>query len=678
MNLKAFIKPNSILIVGGSDKLSSVGGITTDRVKKTFKGRLGIVNPKPLEIENIDVYHKISEINVPYELAIIAIKKELALEAMEDLGKKGIKNIILFAASFGEVGDEMAQSQLKKVIADYELQVIGPNCMGVGTPEYFGIFAGPFMKMSDQSPVFISQSGAFASFLEELALMRGIGFNSLWSLGNSIQIMPEDVLEYYATQEVSPSSRIFVLYIESIKDPQRLIHVARMLERKGCRIVALKSGRTAMGSDAAASHTAAMMTSEDAVNAIFRKAGILRATHKTHLLNILTLLILGKNKRVNRDGNTVVISHAGGPAILCIDALAQHQVSVKHLSHAIQQQLEDGLLPGSAVANPVDILATGGVAQLQFTLETLEKSRENNSAYIVIFGNAGFVDVAEVYQYLIQKIKSSSQMIIPVLPSVTTVGEIMQMFREENIPYFIEETDVASAMETLLQQPELYAYTPYELPQEEGTCFWLSTEEALQWMEQSHISIPAYRWICPDEIEDVAWQGPVALKLISQKMLHKSDQGGVEIVKTEPEFQAALVHMQRLAKQINDPECKILLQSLCKGHELIMGVKYEAGIGHLITVGEGGIYAEIRKDFSTRLLPIAPQEADEMIEEMVFSTVLKGYRGNPVNLESIKNTILKVSNLVQLHPEIMEMDINPFMVDIHGGFAVDVRIRVRK
>jgi len=677
--------PKSIVVVGGSDDIQKPGGkVLKNLIDNHFKGELFVVNPKTDEVQGIKSFRNVADL--PHvDLAILAIAAKFCPQTVDILAtQKGTKAFIILSAGFHEESEEGAK--LEKQIVDTINRtggcLIGPNCIGVMNTNYAGVFTTPIPKFNPNGVDFISGSGATAVFIMESSIPRGLTFNSVYSVGNSAQIGVEEVLEYLdMTFDPQNSSRVKMLYIESINNPKKLLQHAQSLIRKGCRIAAIKAGSSSAGSRAASSHTGALASSDVAVDALFRKAGIVRCYGRDELATVASIFmhpeLQGKN--------IAVITHAGGPAVMLTDALSNNGLEVPPIDGPKAQQLLTKLFPGSSVANPIDFLATGTAEQLGYIIDACENDFHNIDAMVVIFGSPGLFPVYDVYDLLDQKMKECRKPIFPVLPSVINVKDEIEHFIAKGRIFFPDEVALGNSLTKIYHTPK---------PAPEKTVLPKVNEKAIREV----IGNSSNGYLTPDAVQqlldaagiprageavvttanDAAIAAeklgfPVVMKVVGP--VHKSDVGGV--VLNVKNSETARKEFDRMIK-INGTTA-ILIQPMLKGVELFVGAKREDKFGHLVLCGLGGIFIEVLKDVKAALVPIDTNEAMNLIQGLKGYGLVKGVRGQePVNEQTFAEIVSRVSALVSVAPEIFEMDINPLLGTKDKVVAVDARIRIER
>ncbi len=454
MITKQLISPKSIVVVGGSEDIHKPGGAILENLLSTrFQGNIYVVNPKASgEIRDCRTFLTIDGIP-EVDLAILAIPAKLCVDVVENLCyKKNCGAIIIISAGFAEDGKEGAEYEHRIVAManDVGAALIGPNCVGVITPAYTGVFTKPIPSLSPSGIDFVSGSGATIVFILELAIQLGLKFSSIFSIGNSAQIGVEDMLEYFDQSYVhGKSSPVKMLYIESINDPKKFLKHAYSLYRKGARVVAIKSGYSEAGSRAASSHTGAMASPDKAVSALFRKAGVIRCYSRTELVTTAAILMFNAVK----GRKMAIITHAGGPAVMLTDVLSSNDIEIPNFEGAKAQALLNELYPGSSVSNPIDFLATGTAAQLGKIIDACENDFDVDSM-AVIFGNPGLVSSDDAYDTILNKQKICKKPIFPILTSVVNAKDEIEQFKSKGGITFPEEVIFGSCFAKTVNMPE--------------------------------------------------------------------------------------------------------------------------------------------------------------------------------------------------------------------------------
>lgn len=644
-----------------------------------------IVNPKEDEIQGIKVFHNAEELPAT-DLAIMVVAAKFCPDYVDYLAEhKQVRAFIIISAGFGEETKEGAE--LEQHILDtcekYGCALIGPNCIGLLNNNHHSVFTKPIPKLHPQGVDFLSGSGATAVFILESAVIKGLQFNSVWSTGNGKQNGIEDVLQYMDEHfDPEHDSKVKLLYIENINDPDKMLLHASSLIRKGCRIAAIKAGSSESGSRAASSHTGAIASSDTAVEALFRKAGIVRCFSREELTTVGCIFTLPKIT----GKNFAIVTHAGGPGVMLTDALSKGGLNVPKLDGRLADELKAQLFPGSSVANPIDILATGTPEHLGIAIDYCEKKFDNIDAMMVIFGTPGLVQLYEAYDVLHKKILECKKPIFPILPCLNTAGPEVAEFLSKGHVNFSDEVTLGTALSQIMR-------TPQPVPQE---------------INLMGVDIPKIRkiidgidengYVAPDIVRQLLTCAkipvvpemvagtkeeltafaekigyPVVAKVVGP--VHKSDVGGVALNVRSSEKLG--MEFDRMMK-IQDASA-VMIQKMISGRELFVGAKYEPRFGHVVLCGLGGIFVEALKDVASGLAPLSADEVRTMIRSLRGYKILQGIRGQKgINEEKFIEIIQRLSVLLRYAIEIKEMDINPLLADGDDIVAVDARIRIEK
>lgn len=681
---EALIAPKGIVIVGGSNYLSKPGGkMVKNLLEGGYQGDLFIVNTKDIEVQGQRTIQNVEELP-KVDLAILAVPPLACKHAVKILlEKKNTRAFIIISAGFGEGGEEgkLIEKEIADMVSAHNACLIGPNCIGVLNRNYHGIFTSPVPNLFPDGCDLISSSGSVATFIMEAGIINGLRFNSVFSVGNSAQTGVEEVLEYLdLNYEHGKSSPIKLLYLETVRNPNKLLKHASSLIRKGACISGIKSGSTEAGSRAAASHTGAIANSDMAVRALFRKAGIVYCSSRAELVTTACIF----NFRKPKGKNIAIITHAGGSAVMLSDALIKSGMNVPPINGPEADELLAQLHPGSSVNNPIDFLATGTAEQLDLIIDYCENKFDNIDAMVVVFGSAGLFDVANVYNVLRAKLESCRKPIYPVLPSLVNAHQEIVEFIAKGYVNFPDEVDLGTALGAIYNTPgpaDLFKdeITPNkklrELIERQNDGF-LDSHVCFEILSLS--GIPIAKQAVTNEIEDAMTIAdnlgyPLALKV--EGVLHKSDVNGVLLnIRNSLGLQEAFNQLMLIPGAEG-----VLIQKMHRGLELFIGVSHENGLGHLVVFGLGGIFVEIFKDVRSGLVPLSESEVRLMIRELQAYPLIKGARGKDgIDEEKFIELILKVSLMIEQLPEIVELDINPLMATKDSITAVDCRIKIAK
>ena len=688
------LQPKSIVVIGGSNNVHKPGGsIVRNLISGAYEGTLRVVNPKEAEVQGIKAFHDARELP-PTDLAILVVPARFCPDYVELLARdKQVRAFIIISAGFGEETEAGAllEQRILDTCEQYGAALIGPNCIGLINRHHHSVFTLPIPKLNPKGADFVSGSGATAVFILESAVIKGLQFNSVWSIGNGKQIGIEDVLQYMdETFDPEHDSRVKLLYIENVANPDKLLFHAGNLIRKGCRIAAIKAGSSESGSRAASSHTGAIASSDSAVEALFRKAGIVRCFSREELTTVGCIFTLPELK----GKNFAIVTHAGGPGVMLTDALSKGGLLVPKLDGPDTEELKAQLFPGSSVANPIDILATGTGEQLGMAIDYCENRFEQIDAIAVIYGTPGLTQLYEAYDVLDRKIRECRKPIFPILPSLHTAGPEVAEFLAKGHVNFSDEVTLATALSQVMHTPqpapselELYGVDvpkirdviyreTHRLKFEGVSSGYLAPDAVRELLSCAGIPlVPEQVSTSKDELTAFAQRVgfPVVAKVVGP--VHKSDVGGVALNIRTPEHLA--LEFDRMM-QIPDAT-GVMVQKMLKGTELFIGAKYEKRFGHVVLCGLGGIFVEVLKDVQSGLAPLSYAEAYSMIHSLRGYKILKGTRGqNGINEQKYAEIIVRLSTLLRFATEIKEMDINPLLADGQNVVAVDARILIEK
>jgi acetyltransferase len=679
------INPDSIVVIGGSDDLLKPGGrVLKNILEGRFSGSLYVVNPKQDFVQGVKSFRTLDDIP-QVDLAILAIQAKHCYESVEILVReKNTKAFIIISAGFSEAGEEgrELEKQIVELIDKAGACLIGPNCIGVITQTYQGVFTSPVPQLNSRGCDFVSGSGATAVFIFESAMPKGLNFSSVFSVGNSAQTGVEEVLEYWDnTYDPDVSSSIKLIYIESIQNPDKLLHHATSLILKGCRIAAIKAGISEAGSRAASSHTGAMASSDSAVEALFRKAGIVRCSGREEMTTVASVFF----HKALKGRNIAIITHAGGPAVMLTDALSTGGMNIPKITGEHHDNLIAMMNPGASADNPIDLIATATIGQLDNVIEYVDKKMPVIDGMSVIFGSNGLNDMTDIYDLLHRKIQECDKPLYPILPSVMSSSRELGYFINQGHVNFPDEVVLGRALTKISNTPspagEKIFLENIDVPLirriiDDAPNGYLDPHLIQQLLKAAQIplvkeSVASTR----RELLTVAKRTgyPLALKVVGP--VHKSDVGGVTLnIKSEKHLEAEYSRMMKI-KGVK----AVLVQQMLSGTELFVGAKYESRFGHIILCGLGGIFVEVLGDLSSGLAPLTFNEAKSMIRSLKSYRIIKGTRGQKgINELKFAEIIVRLSSLLRYATEIKEMDLNPLIGGPVDITVVDARIRIEK
>ncbi|CAM3373994.1 acetate--CoA ligase family protein [Aequorivita lipolytica] len=680
---KQLLKPKSIVIIGASNDTKKPGGnMLKNIISGSFKGELSVVNPKEEKVQGIKSYSEVKEISQT-ELAILAIPAKYCAGTIKILAEeKNTKAFIIISAGFGEAGEtgKQLEQEIAQTVEGVGGCLIGPNCIGVITENYKGVFTAPVPKFNPQGCDLISGSGATAVFIMEAGMALGVSFANVFSVGNGAQTSVEDILEYMDNHfNLETDPLIKLLYLETISNPKKLLKHASSLIKKGAKIAAIKAGSTAEGSRAATSHTGAIASSDMTVRALFNKAGIVYCSSREELLSVASIF----NYKKLEGKNIAIITHAGGSAVMLADELSKGGLKVPEISGPDAEKLKSFLYPGSSVSNPIDFLATGTAEQLGIIIDYCEHKFENIDAMAVVFGSPGLFDVENVYNVLSVKLEICKKPIFPVLPSVVNAQREIQSFLRKGHINFPDEVVLGKALSQVFNTPEPIS-EEISLPKidiekirsiiENASEGYLNAAQTEKLLDAA--GIPRVIEIVENSKEAIhskmgSMDFPVVMKVVGP--LHKSDAKGVVLnITSKEEVSETFDLLMKI-----DSATAVMVQPQLAGLELFVGVTKEPGFNHTILCGLGGIFIEVLNDVAAGLSPISKDEAQKMVQSLRGYKLIQGARGQEgVDENQFVEIIQRLSALVEAAPEITEMDLNPLIGTQRAITAVDARVRI--
>jgi acetyl coenzyme A synthetase (ADP forming)-like protein len=700
MKLDALFRPRSVAIIGASRTPGKVGHILTKNVIESgFPGSIYPINPNAEEILGKRCYPSITEVPDEVDLAVVSIPSNYVLQVAEECGEKDVKALIVISAGFKEIGREGAvlEERLVEIGKKHGMRIQGPNCLGIidtSTPLNL-TFAGGMPRKGRIG--FISQSGALGTAVLDWILKEEIGFHSFVSLGNKGDLDEVDFIEAMGQDD---DVSVILLYLESIEEGRRFLDVAsRVVEEKP--VIVLKGGTSSAGARAAGSHTGALVGSFLAYKTAFDKAGVILAESVKELFNYgLTFT----EQPAPKSEGIAIVTNAGGPGILATDLSEKLGLRLSGLSRETQSQLREYLPPAAATGNPVDVLGDARADRYGYAVEKVLRDGHVNAVVVILTPQAMTESMATAEGLVEISRRFSGKPMVAVFMGGEMVEEARGYLRRNGIPCYdfpdeaIKTVSALYAYARFLKEPEnppvrFRDVDPQRVREildsvRKDRRVVLLSNEAAEVVEAYGISVPESRVAKTAEeaaeyAEELGY--PVVLRIVSPDILHKTDVGGVVLnLKTGDEVMNAYDGIMTGVTRFM-PRARIhgvmVYHMVPKGREMIIGMSQDVQFGPLVMFGLGGIYVNFLKDVSFRLAPLSEPEAREMMEETKAFTLLKGMRGEPPSdIEALKNTILRVGQLVWDFPEIVEMDINPVIVYGwgEGCIALDVKMTLTK
>lgn len=678
------ISPRNIVVVGASENEQKPGGkVLRNLIEGNFQGKIYALNKKKVNVAGTIHVKDVHELAETVDLAILAIPAAPCVAIIKELIALNTRAFIIYSAGFSEAGEEgiLLEKELIQLINDSNSTLIGPNCIGVINESYKGVFTLPVPEYDPLGCEFISSSGATAVFLMEAAILNGLRFSNIYSIGNASQTGVEELLEYMDISfDPAKSSRVKLLYLETIKNPFKFLKHATSLIKKGCRIAAIKSGYSEAGGRAASSHTGALATSDNVIRALFKKCGIVYCSSRDELIAIASIF---QTKPLNGK-NIAIITHAGGSAVMLTDVLSSNGMNVPHLEPADTAELLSQLNPGSSVANPIDFLATGNAQQLGAIIDFCDQHPAIDGM-VVVFGSPGLFNVKDVYEVLEEKMRTCKLPIYPVLPSLMNAEKEIKTFLSNGRVNFSDEVTLGKAL-AHVQATTKTSFYDVELPAMDIFAIraiinsskngFLTSEEVSDLMKAAGIPI-AQQFICRNQADlDIAaatLELPIVMKVIGP--VHKTEVNGVRLnIQSIEEMNSVFAELKQIPMVTG-----VLLQEMVQGEELFAGAVRQGDFGHLVFCGFGGIFLELLNDTAYALAPLERNEVQEMVQSLKGYPIFEGYRNRPKLAEDkFIDCVIRVGALVNIAPEIMELDINPMMATENKIKAVDIRIKIQK
>jgi len=684
-----------VAVIGASRSPGKVGhDVVENLISFGFKGAIHPINPKSQEILGLRCYPRVTEVPGPVDLAVISVPAVVVLEVLKDCAAKGVEAVVILSAGFKESGAGEAkgaklEQELVNFAREHGIRIIGPNCLGV-LDSYSCLNATFAAARPVRGEIgFFSQSGALCIAVLEWSKAQRVGLSRFVSLGNKCDVSEIECLRALADD---PHTRVILGYIEGIDEGRAFLELAKKVSLKK-PIVLFKGGVTMAGARAASSHTGSLAGSEVAYQAAFRQAGVLRARSLREFFNLALFLAL---QPVPEGPHLAVVTNSGGPGIIAADATEKSALELPTLGAQTVEKLRKVLPPHASFYNPVDILGDADAARYISNLEIVFEDEQIN-ALLLILSRTATVDPLELSKRL-KEIKRPKPITACFLGEKSVQAAKKELLRTGIPPFEFPEEAVRTLEEAwlyrfYLQKPKDKEYHPRVDFGRASQVFRTARGEGRQALYDYEVRevLEAYGFRFPKSLlarttEEAVLAAqvigyPVALKVVSPAILHKTDVGGVRLnVKDEGELRSAFIEITSNIRRLR-PDISIvgvLIQEMIPGgREVILGFTKDHQFGPLVMFGLGGIYVEVLKDVSFRLAPFGRQEAREMVREIKSFPLLKGVRGSKeADIEALVDCIVRFACLVSDFPELAEGEINPLMVlsKDKGAVAVDVRL----
>jgi len=698
--LDAIFRPRAVAVIGASRQRDTIGAeVFHNLLASGFPGPVYPINPTAKAVQSVRAFGSVLDIPDEVDLAVVAVPQRLVLRVVDECREKGVRGLVVLSAGFAETGAEgrAAQDALRRRVREAGIRMVGPNCLGVLNTEpairLNATFAPTWPPAG--SVAIASQSGAVGLALLDYARHLGIGISQFASMGNKADISGNDLLEYW---ETDPNTRVILLYLESLGNATRFMQIAKRVSRKK-PILVVKSGRTEAGARAATSHTGALAGMDIAADALFGQAGVVRTDTVEELFDLAVLLA---NQPIPAGGRLAILTNAGGPGIMASDAAESHGLDVVRLLPATIEALRAFLPAEASVVNPVDMLASASAECYEKAARLLVHD-ENVDAVLVLFVPAMVTEATAVAESIRRAGAGTTTPILTCLLGTHGIAAAVALLREGRFPsYPFPEAAVralarATRYGRWLKQPEGTAPGLAGIDRERATDLVRKVEQEARerWLapEETRALLHAYGFRTP-EMQMAADLGaalaaaghigyPVALKLFSRTIVHKTEVGGVHLDLRGPaDVERAYHAIERGLRErglAESMEGVVVQEMVTGGVEMYVGMTEASGFGALLAFGAGGVSIEVFRDVAFRVHPVTDADAREMLEQIRAKKLLDGFRGAPVaDKDALIEAILRVDRLVADFPEIQEMDINPLLALPmgQGVVAIDARIRI--
>ncbi len=694
MDLSRLLEPERVAVVGASDEAGSVGRALLENLS-TFEGEVIPINPNRESVLGTQCYPEVGAVPdvASVDLAVVAVPAAVVVDVVRDIGEAGIGSVVVVTAGFSETDDEGAQREreLVAVAEEYDLDLVGPNCVGVINTKT-GLDATFIQgKPPEGSISLMSQSGAFIAAVLGWAAQHDVGFNDVVSLGNEAVL---DEVDFVAEWGDDPDTDVILAYLEDVEDGREFIETAREVT-SDTPIVVIKSGRTEAGAEAAASHTGSIAGRDRAYDAGFQQAGVLRATDIQEVFEFGNVLA---GQPLPAGDEVAVVTNGGGPGVLAADAIGDTRLTMAEFGANVVDELDD-LLPAEGDAtNPLDIVGDADVDRFRRALDAVLGADEVAGAVVLSVPTALF-EFEELAGVIGDCHERHGKPVVACLMGGDEADRAADELKAYGIPNYFDPARAVPSLEALADYRDVrgreYA-SPTEFDVDRDRASEILSQalergvdrlsvEATDLLDAYGVPVPDGALAeSPEDAAAIAGEigGPVALKIASPDLLHKSDVGGVK-VDVAPADAADAFRAIRDRATDHDPDATVLgvrveeFVDLADSTETIVGATRDSQFGHLLMFGLGGIFVQIYEDTAFRTAPVSEREAREMTAEIHAAPMLRGARGRrPADLDAVVETIQRVSQLVTDFPAITELDVNPLVVGPEGAYAVDFRARV--
>jgi acetyltransferase len=681
--LDPFFNPHGIAVIGASRDPHKLGhGVVRNLVEYHYRGAIYPVNPVAGEILGRTCYPSVAEVPDPVDLAVVVVPAAVVADVMEEVGERGIRHAIVVSGGFAETGPkgQAREDALARAARKHGIRIIGPNCIGtIDTHRSVNTtFVVGMPQVGDIG--FVSQSGAMCAGVIDWARGAGVGFSRIVSLGNQVDVNETEML---AAMAADSQTGVITAYIEGVAEGRAFIQTAEETSRRK-PVVVLKVGRGASGARAVASHTGALAGSAEAYAAAFQRSGVLAAKSMEELFDWARALAWQPLPEGNR---VAILTNAGGPAVLAVDAVEEVGLQMAPLTDKTREYLRLRLPAAASVANPIDVLAGSGPGTYAVALDALLSDPSVDALIVIAVPNDWFLP-ASLAEVICEVAAVHQKPVMASIMGMASVEQALTILHQRHVPNFAFPERAPSALAAMLAR-QRWLDTPAEPPAQFSDVDGSSAREALSrgdlagLLAAYGISLPSTRLATSADqaarlADEIGY--PVALKLVSPDITHKSDVGGVALnlvngdaVRAAYERIVASTHAARPDAMI---EGVLVQKMLTGGQEIIVGVRHDPQFGPLALVGQGGVDVELLRDVATGIAPLSRSQAERMLDATRAGTRLRGWRNAPPSdREAVLDALLRLSQAACDFPQIAELEINPLYVlpRGQGAFAVDVR-----
>lgn len=696
-DLDKMFKPDSVAVVGASNSEGKVGYIVVNNIiNDGFKGKVYPINPKDDEVQGLKAYKNVSDLPEVPDLVIISIPSRVVNPVVKECGEFGVKNLVVITAGFKEVGEEgvKLEEEMSSYVKEYGMNLIGPNCLGT-TDSHTPINSSFSQVMPPKGNIaFLSQSGAMMVALIDWSLTAGIGFSKIISLGNKAGTTEIELIEYLADD---PETAVVICYSEAVAEDDDFIRTLRKVSYKK-PVVMLKSGSSSAGAAAASSHTGALAGSDIAFDTAFEQAGIFRVTTMDELFDVA--LAFSKCP-LPTGSNLAIITNAGGGGVVSVDTMERVGLDLVKFDDETNARLKEAVPEEGSIKNPIDVLGDAPVSRYKETLEIVLDSDGVDGLMLMVCPTAS-ADADGIAQAIVEGASEFDKPVIVVNMGGPTFVKANELLRDNGIPTYVFPETAVKVFKYLARFAEIQNRV-YDDPVNDiddvdkeaveaifdvvkaGERDTLLGSEAYAVAEAYGIeAAPIKLATSPEQAGELAEEMdfPVVLKIASDKILHKSDIGGVKVgitYKEEAEevYKEIIANAKKAHPDIipNGVEVQKMMDS---GIEVLVGMIRDQQFGPMIAFGMGGVLVNLLEDVSFKLAKgLTSQEIAEQIEYTKVVELLKGYRGEaPGDIDAVKAAIVRVARLTLDFPEISELDINPIFVYEEGSSALDIKIKI--